>query len=107
MNMYTIQENDYAQTMFPRWDSDGAVELYWDHPDFPNQWSGRCCHEYPYENWGTITLLLNSEHSFGAWSTYRILLGHFGLADLEGKILENALYLLSPETLRTLRNDEK
>jgi len=37
--MFTIYEDDYAQTSFPRWDSDGAVEPYWDHPSFPGQWS--------------------------------------------------------------------
>ena len=99
--MYTIYEDDYAQTAFPRNESDGAVELYWDHPNYLNQWSGRYCTEFPYENWSEI-MPLSENHKFGVWCTESIILGHFNIIYKSG-IPTTALYVLSPEKIKVLR----
>ena len=108
--MYTIYEDDYATSPDLRNDSDGAIELYWNHSSFPNQWSGRRCDSYPYEDWSEVTANLHPYY-FGAWSPYTIILAHFGLLDT-GKLgniygIETLFILLRQlnipwEELRTL-----
>ncbi len=83
-------------------DSDGAVELYWDHPDYPGEWSGRFCNSYPYENWGRVLPLKSDEAFFGVWSVYNIILGHFGLYE-RIEIPAAELWSLNPDKLRLLR----
>jgi len=95
--MYRIYEDDYAQTAFPRSDSDGAVELFWDHPQYPNQWSGRYCEEFPYEDWKEIRPLIEDD-KFGVWSPSNIILLHFNLYN-RINIPKKTLYLLSPSIL--------
>lgn len=101
---FEIYEDDYAQTACPREDSDGAVELYWDHPNYANQWSGRYCREYPYEEWTSVRPL--SEGAvFGAWSGYRIILMKFDLPYEGDKAIPlSELCRLSPEELAMRRN---
>ncbi len=103
--MFRIYEDDYAQTSIPRWDSDGAVELYWDHPDFPKQWSGRHCEEFPYDNWGAIVPLSSTHGLFGAWSLDNIILGRFGLYRRGVKIPFHELLTMAPELLTELQEN--
>jgi hypothetical protein len=97
--MFIIYEDDYAQTPFPDLDSDGAVELYWDHPNYPEQWSGRFCPSYPYDNWGRVVPLKTNEGCFGVWGVYNIIMGHFGLLG-RVEIPFAELCTLSPDELR-------
>ncbi len=97
--MYTIEVDDYAQTSFPSWDSDGAVRLFWDHPDHPGQWSGQHCRAYPYEDWTEVRPLRSTGDSFGAWSLHNIILGHFGLFQKGIRIPWEDILTMSPDRL--------
>jgi restriction endonuclease Mrr len=105
--VYTIYEDDYGQTAFPRWDSDGAVELFWDHPDFPAQWSGRWCDSYPYDNWSNVTPLSPTNDSYGAWSLRNIILAHFGLYQRGVRTPWRELLTFTPDILQDLRDQDR
>ena len=100
MSLYKIYEDDFDQCPFPREES-SAVELYWDHPQFPGQWSGRLSASYPYGDWSPPSPLLE-RGSLGPWTVEAILLEHFGLRK-RVRISQVRLYRMSPEELRRLR----
>lgn len=97
---YTIHEDDLDQCPHPEWDSDGEVTLYWNHPDYPNQWSGH--HKYwgDKEEYGQIAPARRA--SLGPWSAYHIILNRFGLRDKEGKISKDDLFKMSPKELKEI-----
>jgi hypothetical protein len=99
--MYVVEADDYAQTSLPREESDGAVKMFWDHPDYPGIWSGQCCDRYPYDDWTDIAPI-TARTSFGVWSWFRILLLEFDLRDKEEFLSPDDLLRLSPDNLRSL-----
>jgi len=99
--MYTIYEDDLAETAVPHLDSDGRIEVIWDHPSFPQEWSARWA-PYPYDSeWqthGTIDSVFT-----GPWSAYWILLQHFGLFKLKGLPDRQVILSMSPDALADLK----
>jgi Domain of unknown function (DUF4263) len=100
--MYKIYEDDFAETAVPAFDSDGKVELYWDHPRYPKRWCARHA-PYPYDSEEWTELELFSEHSIlDTWSPYNILLLHFGLNKYRSNTSSEEILQLSPEELKAL-----
>ncbi len=95
--MYKIYADDYAQATTPHLDSDGCVELFWDHPQFPSQWSGHKS-TWPCENWGELVPL--GHYQFYPYDPYYILLDHFGLAEVIDELELDKVEKMSPEELR-------
>jgi len=103
--MYRIYDDDYSQTPFPNLDSDGKIELYWDHPNFPNQWCARHG-PWPYEedNWGPLQLFSPSS-TIDVWSPFVILKMHFGLHGKKLNIPDSAILKMNPNEIRALKED--
>ncbi len=104
--MYKIYEDDLELTAVPSLDSDGRVELYWDHPSYPKQWCARHA-PYPYdsEEWTELNPFSENTH-LDTWGPYVILLLHFGLYrffDNNKDAPSEEILKLSPEELKALR----
>ncbi|MBN2366188.1 MAG: hypothetical protein JXL67_08465 [Calditrichaeota bacterium] len=100
--MYVIYEDDYEQTAFPSMDSDGRIEVIWDHPDFRNIWSARWAH-WPYDTEWQIHSRFDENTNFCTWNAYAILLLHFGLHKIRDQLNPQKIIYFSPESLRKLK----
>lgn len=100
--MYSIFEDDYAYTNDTVNDSDGVVELCWDHPSYPKQWCARHASSYGRlkekkpEPFTKITRYLD-------YWPYDILLKHFSLTHSAFADAPEEVLRLSPERLNELK----
>ncbi len=102
MTQYTIYEDDLATTTQPQWESDGKIEIYWDHPEYPKQWSGRHA-PYPYDSevWEEL-ILISQDSSLDKWSPYVVLMQHFDLDSFIDNISPEYILERDPDELRAL-----
>lgn len=105
--MYRIYDDDYAATAVPHLDSDGKIEIFWDHPEFPGRWCARHG-PYPYneDNWGALQLF-TSKSTIDVWSPYAILQIHFGILHKDIGVSDYDILRLSPEEITQIVKDDK
>lgn len=97
-HMYIIYEDDYHETAFPNWDSDGRIEVIWDHSDFQNVWSARWA-PWPYDTPWSEHSLFDEKSIFNRWEPYAILLLHFRLNEVRKFLKPSELISSAPETI--------
>jgi hypothetical protein len=96
--MYVIYEDDFEQTAFPSMDSDGRIEVIWDHRKFKNVWSARWA-PWPYDSKWRKHELFNAETTLDVWGPYPILLLHFGLWGVSSFLDPGKIISSSPEAI--------
>jgi hypothetical protein len=100
--MYVIYEDDYVQTGMPSLESDGRIEVIWDHTDFRNAWSARWA-PWPYDTDWRIHSRFDENTSYNMWGAYAILLLHFGLYETRNFLNAKAIISSSPEALQQFK----
>ena len=106
-----IQADDYQNVNIHELDSNGEIEIHWDHPDLNGRWSFRHAEWAPIRqrkdpncirNWTTLERL-TEKSSYGVWHPYRLFLREFGLKDYD-ELSSEELLKLSPDHLRSLKS---
>src|ERR1041385_2291616 len=101
--MYIIYEDDYHETAFPNWDSDGRIEVIWDHPQFPKLWSARWA-SWPYDSPWYGHRGFDEHTSFNRWEPYAILLLHFRLNGVAEFLNPSTVIASAPEAILAFKN---
>jgi len=106
-----IQEDDYQDVNIHELDSNGEIEIHWDHPDLDGRWSYRHAEWAPryrredprYNRSWTTLKRLTEKSSYGVWKLYRLFLKKFDLKEYVALSSEELLKL-SPNHLRSLKS---
>ncbi|MCA9892663.1 MAG: toll/interleukin-1 receptor domain-containing protein [Anaerolineae bacterium] len=100
--MYVIYEDDYEQTAFPNLDSDGRIEVIWDHSRFKNKWSARWA-PWPYDTAWQKHSRFDEHTMYSTWRAYSILLLHFGLFEVRNFLVPDKLISAAPELIQQFK----
>ncbi len=103
-----IQDDDFQETNCPELDSNGEIEVHWDDPELPKQWSYRHAEWEPkvqrddpkYKRSWTKLEPVTKDSRQGIWEPYSLIVKKFSLKNTN--LPAEEILKLSPPWLRSL-----